>query len=132
LPDDPAQSPVGTLRRDLHLLCGRTTLAVLTGGLVLGLVVGPVKGQVIILVLGIAGATAVLPALGLRPWTVTASSVYLCAVAILGIRKHIPGRLMRFLDDAHRVGLLRRVGPVYQFRHAKLQDRLAHTHRQRT
>ncbi|MEV0592861.1 hypothetical protein [Nonomuraea cavernae] len=32
---------------------------------------------------------------------------------------------MRFLDDAHRVGLLREVGAVYQFRHAKLQDRLA-------
>ncbi|MGW3820473.1 hypothetical protein [Streptomyces sp. NPDC005046] len=32
---------------------------------------------------------------------------------------------MAFLDDAHRLGLLRTVGPVYQFRHAELQDHLA-------
>ncbi|MDF5754668.1 hypothetical protein [Spongiactinospora sp. TRM90649] len=36
----------------------------------------------------------------------------------------LPWRLMRFLDDAHRVGLLRAVGPVYQFRHAELRDHL--------
>jgi hypothetical protein len=32
---------------------------------------------------------------------------------------------MDFLDDAHRVGLLRTAGAVYQFRHAELQDHLA-------
>ncbi|MFF5301355.1 hypothetical protein ACFY5F_18530 [Streptomyces sp. NPDC013161] len=32
---------------------------------------------------------------------------------------------MTFLDDAHRLGLLRAVGPVYQFRHAEFQDHLA-------
>jgi hypothetical protein len=39
----------------------------------------------------------------------------------------LPLRLMRFLDDAHRRGVLRQVGAVYQFRHARLQDRLART-----
>jgi hypothetical protein len=29
------------------------------------------------------------------------------------------------LEDAHRLSLLRAVGPVYQFRHAELQDYLA-------
>ncbi|WP_433260351.1 BTAD domain-containing putative transcriptional regulator [Actinosynnema sp. CS-041913] len=38
---------------------------------------------------------------------------------------HTPMRLMAFLDDAHRRGVLRQVGAVYQFRHARLQDRLA-------
>ncbi len=38
---------------------------------------------------------------------------------------HLPLRLMRFLDDAHHRGVLRQVGAVYQFRHARLQDRLA-------
>ncbi|MFC5827192.1 hypothetical protein [Nonomuraea insulae] len=33
--------------------------------------------------------------------------------------------LLPFLDDMHRLGLLRTVGPVYQFRHAELQDHLA-------
>jgi hypothetical protein len=32
---------------------------------------------------------------------------------------------MRFLNDAHERGVLRAIGPVYQFRHARLQDRLA-------
>jgi hypothetical protein len=32
---------------------------------------------------------------------------------------------MPFLDDAHRLGLLRAVGPAYQFRHAELHDHLA-------
>ncbi len=36
-----------------------------------------------------------------------------------------PVRLVRFLEDARRRGVLRTVGPVYQFRHARLQDRLA-------
>ncbi len=43
----------------------------------------------------------------------------------LAARGHIPLRLMRFLDDAHRRGVLRQVGAVYQFRHARLEDRLA-------
>jgi len=36
-----------------------------------------------------------------------------------------PFHLMRFLEDAHKRNVLRTVGPVYQFRHARLQDRLA-------
>ena len=32
---------------------------------------------------------------------------------------------MRFLEDARSRSVLRTVGPVYQFRHARLQDRLA-------
>ncbi|WP_344866167.1 NACHT domain-containing protein [Planomonospora alba] len=37
----------------------------------------------------------------------------------------LPSRLIPFLDDMHRLGLLRTVGPLYQFRHAELQDHLA-------
>jgi hypothetical protein len=37
----------------------------------------------------------------------------------------LPRDLTRFLDDAHRLGLLRAVGTVYQFRHAEFQDHLA-------
>jgi hypothetical protein len=36
-----------------------------------------------------------------------------------------PWRVMPTLDDCLRLGLLRTVGPVYQFRHAALQDHLA-------
>ncbi|ANY10461.1 hypothetical protein AFB00_27640 [Pseudonocardia sp. HH130630-07] len=43
----------------------------------------------------------------------------------LGLRGHTPVRLMGFLDDAHSRGVLRQAGASYQFRHARLQDRLA-------
>jgi hypothetical protein len=45
----------------------------------------------------------------------------------LGLHGHLPWRLMRFLDDAHRRGVLRQSGAVYEFRHAKLQGHLADT-----
>ncbi|MGK3940168.1 NACHT domain-containing protein [Streptomyces caeruleatus] len=38
---------------------------------------------------------------------------------------HLPWRLQAFLADAHRLGILRRVNSTYQFRHARLQSRLA-------
>ena len=43
----------------------------------------------------------------------------------LRLAGHTPLRLMRFLEDAYARNVLRTVGPVYQFRHASLQDRLA-------
>jgi hypothetical protein len=38
-----------------------------------------------------------------------------------------PRRALRFLEDARERGVLRTVGSVYQFRHARLQDQLATT-----
>jgi hypothetical protein len=43
----------------------------------------------------------------------------------LPLTGRLPWRTFTFLDDACRRGVLRRVGSVYQFRHARLQDRLA-------
>jgi hypothetical protein len=40
----------------------------------------------------------------------------------------LPLRPMAFLADAHRRGVLRRTGPVYQFRHIRLQENLAARH----
>jgi hypothetical protein len=50
---------------------------------------------------------------------------YLLSRAWLALRGRTPLRLNRFLEDAHRRGVLRRAGAHYQFRHALLQDRLA-------
>ncbi|MFI7446672.1 hypothetical protein ACIBQX_04155 [Nonomuraea sp. NPDC049714] len=47
------------------------------------------------------------------------------ALARLALQRRLPWRVMDFLDDAHRLGLLRAVGPIYQFRHAALHDHLA-------
>jgi hypothetical protein len=43
----------------------------------------------------------------------------------LAFRGQVPWRLMPFLADAHRWGVLRQVGATYQLRHAELQRRLA-------
>jgi hypothetical protein len=45
----------------------------------------------------------------------------------LPLTGRLPWRLVAFLDDACRLGALRRAGAVYQFRHARLQDHLTRT-----
>jgi hypothetical protein len=47
------------------------------------------------------------------------------AFAQLAMRSHTPPQLIRFLEDARQRNVLRIIGPAYQFRHARLQDRLA-------
>lgn len=53
----------------------------------------------------------------------------LFARAWLALHGHQPWRLMRFLADAHRRGVLRQTGGVYQFRHLRLQSHLARSER---
>ncbi|MEV0678586.1 hypothetical protein AB0I60_18915 [Actinosynnema sp. NPDC050436] len=77
------------------------------------LVLGAITG----LALGLVSSSA---------WWTAVGQVYLT------LRYRIPLRLGRFLDDAHHRHLLRTVGPVYQFRHATLQDRLAPVPRPQT
>jgi hypothetical protein len=79
-------------------------------GFVNGLVSGVLEGIVFGLVWGLS-----------FPQTWTASLAFIQ----LAVRWHAPVRLLRFLDDARQRNVLRTVGPVYQFRHARLQDRLA-------
>lgn len=50
---------------------------------------------------------------------------YQIARSWLALRGKIPWSLLTFLEDAHRRGVLRQVGAVYQFRHIELQHRLA-------
>ncbi|MFI9202389.1 NACHT domain-containing protein [Streptomyces sp. NPDC053048] len=67
---------------------------------------------------GILGAGVALPA---HSWP-----HYSIARLLLAARGRLPWRLQTFLTDAHRLGVLRRIGPVYQFRHARLQQHLGH------
>jgi hypothetical protein len=68
------------------------------------------------LVLGMVGALGLITNGG---WF----SYKLSSYWLAGLGK-LPLRLMDFLDDAHRLGLLRTVGPAYQFRHAEFHDHL--------
>jgi hypothetical protein len=45
-------------------------------------------------------------------------------VLALRARRQLPLRLLTFLNDAHRLGIVHQSGPVYQFRHERLQDHL--------
>ena len=44
---------------------------------------------------------------------------------LLAATGQLPWRTMRFLEDAHRRGVLRQSGASYQFRHSRLRERLA-------
>ncbi|MFI9240314.1 hypothetical protein [Streptomyces sp. NPDC053079] len=50
---------------------------------------------------------------------------YTAARALLTLQGMLPWRLQPFMADAHRIGILRQVGALYQFRHARLQHHLA-------
>ncbi len=106
----------------------------LAPGLALGLAAGPTIGQahglvaelvvaliyvLLCVLLGVVFGGLVVGPVTSVTWTAS------LAFAQLAIRWHTPIRLMRFLEDAHERGVLRTVGPIYQFRHARLQDRLA-------
>ena len=125
-------SPVVSWRNDR-----RHSMAI---GLVVGLVVGLLAGLAFGLGFGLSeGFTAGLEtgagyglSLGLVAGFVAGLSISLAwpttlAAAQLTKRWHTPLRLMKFLDDARERNVLRTVGPVYQFRHARLQDHLAAT-----
>lgn len=93
-------------------------VAALVGGLALGLPFRPSGAVELVLVFGFAFG---LVGGVLYPKTWPAS----LAFAQLALRWRTPVRLMRFLEDARERNVLRTVGPFYQFRHARLQDRLA-------
>ncbi len=76
----------------------------------LGAFAGPVLGLVLWLT-SAWGALAVL-----RMWTLAHWPT------------RLPVRVMGFLADAHRRGVLRQSGATYQFRHLRLQEHLARTH----
>ncbi|MEO3756615.1 NACHT domain-containing protein [Streptomyces sp. B6B3] len=65
-----------------------------------------------------------VPALAASAWL-----HYRTAHAVLALRGDLPWRLQSFLTEAHHLGILRQTGPLYQFRHARLQQRLATTRR---
>ncbi len=94
----------------------------LSFGLVVGFMGGHAVGLTAGLVAGLAGGLTLGPAGGLMySMTWPAALAYAQLAATWGT----PVRLLRFLEDARDRNILRTVGPVYQFRHAKLQDRLA-------
>ncbi|MGH3391739.1 MAG: NACHT domain-containing protein [Actinomadura sp.] len=147
-PNDRPQSPPAALRRDANLAVVRKLTAELimgpaagaAGAVVLlatdrdrlpwgyGIVAAMVIGGAIGLIIGFGGGLRVLARPTFNQARLEASVIYLVTVTWLWSRRRAPFRLMRLLDEAHRLGILRQAGRAYQFRHANLQDRLADTH----
>lgn len=122
-------TPCITHRSDRAVTVIQTSLVALGLGFVVGLATVMFRE----LVIGIAAGLAAMMLSGLiygafgltaggRAWL-----YYAFAARLLAVTGRLPWRLMGFLDDAYRLGLLRMVGPAYQFRHAELQDHLAGT-----
>lgn len=136
-PTEPreAPSPLGAMRSDrgvvlLSFVVGGVVGALVGGvsGAVLGAPEGlvvDVQGRVALSLLGTAvGLVMGGAGLGLVVYTTSAWSRLVRARIRMASRGLVPWRLMRFLDDANRLGVLRQVGQYYEFRHPRLQERL--------
>jgi hypothetical protein len=86
-------------------------------GLVMGLLAGSVGGFSYGLIELVAYRRA---STGLVAWL-----RFRIAHAQLWLAGDLPLRLFRFLDDMHRLGILRQYGAHYQFNHARLRKQLA-------
>jgi hypothetical protein len=113
-----AVNPRAVLRRDREMMVILTLLVGLSLGLVAGLFFG-LTGW-LWLGLGLASLLGLATAAGETRWM-----SYQLTRTWLATRRRLPWPLMDFLADAHRRGVLRQAGAVYQFRHIELQHRLA-------
>lgn len=116
-----ARDPVSVLRADRTIAAVNSGVAGAICALGIGLPMTIYAGLAAGAVWGGAGAaTAILAtALGTAWGRFCIVRLWLASCGVL------PLRLMRFLDDAHRRGVLRQAGGVYQFRHVELRDQLA-------
>ncbi|WP_433514031.1 NACHT domain-containing protein [Nonomuraea sp. CA-143628] len=123
--DGQASTPLTSWRADRRLNLVRLLAGGALGAIIGAALIGATRGSaaeiaVATLVAAMAGMTSGLVSGKHHAWP-----VYELAAFRLARRGRLPRRLMAFLDDAHRLGLLRAVGPLYQFRHAEFHDHLA-------
>ncbi|WP_433463567.1 NACHT domain-containing protein [Spirillospora sp. CA-128828] len=120
-----ASTPVTSCRADSRITFNRFLIAVFLGGVAYG-PTAALAGDTL-------ARTAMATGLGIVGGAVFAFVTekegtwlgYALVTARLALRRRLPLRLMPFLDDAHRLGLLRAVGPIFQFRHAEFHDHLS-------
>jgi NACHT domain len=86
-----------------------------------------VTGITIGVAYGVAYGISIGVGVRLSRVTTPAFMTFLIARTWLAAQRKLPWSLMAFLEDAHKLGVLRQQGAVYQFRHATLQEYLATT-----
>lgn len=124
-PDDRPNSPAMHLAADRKLAMVRMLVFGSVYGVAVLIAISCLKGIVPGIFFGAAAGLAAALSSGILAGKHRAWLAYSISLARLSRRGVLPADLMLFLDDAHRLGLLRAVGPLYQFRHADLQDYLA-------
>ncbi|MEV3993740.1 NACHT domain-containing protein [Streptomyces sp. NPDC049837] len=115
-----AVSPRSTLRTDRAATLARSAIAAVLAGAVC-------------LVIAATSRSSTLGTMHTELWVpVGTSALALSAWGRMGVARmwlavtgRAPWRLMRFLADAHRRGVLRQSGAHYEFRHLRLHQRLA-------
>jgi hypothetical protein len=121
VPNDPglSRSPLTVLRADRSATLAATLVAIFVtsgaAGIAFGLVFGLTGGVEFGRAVGLAAGLAV----GLGGGLGGAWGRFAVARVPLALTGHAPWRLMNFLEDAHRRGVLRQAGGIYQFRHAR-------------
>jgi hypothetical protein len=126
---ESAPFDLGSVTNPQIVLAGDRRTGVALGfawGSLLGVVAGIAAGIAAGVTTGIVVGAAVGAVFGsVSNFTFSAWPTYLMARIGLVLRRRLPWQFMGFLADAHRRGVLRQVGAVYQFRHVELQHRLA-------
>jgi len=107
-------TPLGTLRTDCWVFITRGLVFALMVGLAVGPFVDPLGALAISAVVGV-----------IQGFRKSAWGGFVLARSILATQGKLPWRLLAFLDDAHRRGILRQVGAVYQFYHFAIQESTA-------
>jgi hypothetical protein len=118
--------PLCSWRHDIH----RGITYGLVAGLPLGLALGTVNGIAHGIIPGLVAGIGFASIVALASF-VGVSDAWRTNLVFLQLhcRYVFPAQGMRFLDDAYKKHVLRKVGPRYEFRHRRLQDRLADTDR---
>jgi hypothetical protein len=126
IPDDisAAASPDALLLRDRRAAIARTVAIGLAIGLAGMLAAGVKIGIAFGFRAGVVAAAGLVGGLAITAVT-SAWPSWVIARTWLAIRGQLPWHVMTFLADAHRRGILRQSGSVYQFRHLELQQHLA-------
>ncbi|MEO3871926.1 NACHT domain-containing protein [Nonomuraea sp. B12E4] len=123
-PDLSAVTPPSSWRSDRALTLARalgSLILVIPLSLLVTVASGPHEGAPFVFMLAWLAALAFgLLFGGHHAWVLCVLAV--CRLALTG---RLPFRLMPFLADMHRLGVLRAVGPVYQFRHERLRAHLS-------
>ena len=124
-----AVSPGSVLRADRSAALVRSAATGLTVAVGAALLLAPAFGIPRCLFAGLELGIVYGLVDPLEGLTATAWGTFVLARLWLAMTNRLPWRLMAFLDDAHRRGVLRQVGAVYQLRHVRLQERLGEGNR---